>query len=290
MTSLLTLVLALSLAPQAPAKTQKPAPAKPSAPAPAAGASQPAVLVPQPGPLPTDYRIGPADLLLITVTDEADLTGKFLVDSDGMFSYPYLNRVRAAGMTSSELQQRLTSLLQAGYLRNPQIRVQIDTFRSQSVMVIGEVRQPGKIPMTSASMTLLEALVAAGSATVQASNEIIVRHKGVDGKEGEDVRVNRKELELGRNDIQLRDGDIINVPSAQHFYMEGFVRTPGYYVLDPGMTVQQAIALAGGLNDRGSDRGVTATRLVKGKMTDVPVRLDDKVQANDTIHVRSRFF
>jgi polysaccharide export outer membrane protein len=288
MTALVAYALALALF-QAPAQTLKPGPPQPGS-APAAGALQPPPLVPQTAALPTDYRIGPADLLLVTVTDEAELTGKFLVDSDGMFSYPYLNRVRAAGMTSSELQQRLTSLLQAGYLRNPQVRVQIDSFRSQSVMVIGEVRQPGKIPMTSSSMTLLEALVLAGSATVQASNEIIVRHRGVDGKESEDVRVNRKELELGRNDIALRDGDIINVPSAEHFYMEGFVRTPGYYVLDPGMTVQQAIALAGGLNDRGSDRDIKAIRLVKGKMAEVSVRLDDKVQSNDTIRVRARFF
>jgi len=260
-----------------------------SAPGASAEAQTPAASAPQ-TPATTGYRIGPADTLLITVTDEATLSGKFIVDSDGMFTYPYLNRVRASGMTSSELQQQITSLLRAGYLKNPQVRVDVDSFKSQSVMVIGEVRQPGKIPMTGSSMTLLEALVAAGSATVQASNEIIVRHKAVDGKEGEDVRVNRKELELGRNDIQLRDGDIINVPSAQHFYMEGYVRTPGYYVLDPGMTVQQAIALSGGLTDRGSDRRLSVTRVIKGKATEIPIKLEDKVQPNDTIHVGARFF
>ena len=56
------------------------------------------------------------------------------------------------------------------------------------------------------------------------------------------------------------------------------------------MTVQQAIALAGGLSDRGSDRGIMARRLVNGKMTDVEVKLDDKVQAGDTIVIRQRFF
>ncbi len=287
MTSIATLVLVLALAPQTPAAPQKPVPA----PTPAVAALTPPVASGAPqAATPTSYRIGPADALLITVTGEDGLTGKFIVDSDGMFTYPYLSRVRAAGMTAAELQDRLTSLLRPAYLRNPQVRVEVDSFRSQSIMVIGEVRQPGKIPMTGASMTLLEALVAAGSATVQASDEIVVRHRAVDGKEGEDIRINRRELELGRNDIPLRDGDIINVPSAQHFYMEGFVRTPGIYVLNPGMTVQQAIAMAGGLNDRGSDRGLTATRLVKGKMAEVQVKLDDKVQANDTIHIRSRFF
>lgn len=285
MTFIAPLVLAFSLVLQAPTETQKPA--APQTP----GAAETPVPSPQQESVTSsNYRIGPQDQLLITVVDEPDLTGKFPVASDGMFTYPYLNRVKAAGMTASELQNQLAALLRSGYLRNPQIRVEIDQFRSQSVMVIGEVRQAGKIPMTGATMTLLEALVAAGSPTAQASNEIIVRHRAAGGREAEEIRVNRKELELGKSDVTLRDGDIINVPSAQRFYMDGYVRNPGTYVLDPGMTVQQAIALAGGLTERGSDRGISATRLVKGKTTDVPVRLDDKVQPNDTIHIRPRFF
>jgi polysaccharide export outer membrane protein len=256
--------------------------------APGSAASQPAS--PPGGGTPLSYRIGPLDMLLITVVDEPELSGKFPVDGDGMFTYPYLNRVRAAGMTATELQIQLVTLLRNGFLRNPQIRVEVDLFRSQSVMVIGEVRQAGKIPMTGPSMSLLEALVAAGSPTAQASGEVIVRRRSVDGKEGEEIRVNRKDLELGKTDLIVRDGDIINVPQAQRFYMDGYVRNPGYYVLDPGMTVQQAIALAGGLAERGSDRGMTATRLVNGKNVSVDVRLDDKVQANDVIRIRQRFF
>jgi polysaccharide export outer membrane protein len=245
----------------------------------------------QPGAeTPPTYRIGPQDLLLITVVDEADFSGKFQVDADGMFTYPYLNRVRAAGLTAAEVQGQLGTLLRNGYLRNPQIRVEVELFRSQSVMVIGEVRQAGKVPMTGPSMSLLEALVAAGSPTAQASSEIIVRRRGVDGREGEEIRVNRRDLETGKTDVMVRDGDIINVPQAQRFYVDGYVRNPGYYVLDPGMTVQQAIALAGGLAERGSDRGISATRLVNGKSVSVDVRLDDKVQANDVIRIRQRFF
>ena len=306
MTLIAPLILALTLSPasQAPAGTQKPAapqaPAqKPPVPqAPAATQKLPAPQAPAPGApaasqpaaAPTNYRIGPQDTLLITVVDEPELTGKFPVDAEGMFSYPYLNRVRAAGMSVAELQNQLVTQLKAGYLRNPQVRVEVDLFRSQSVMIVGEVRQAGKIPMTGPAMTLLEALVLAGSPTAQASNEIIVRHRAADGREAEEVRVNRKDLELGKSDVVLRDGDIINVPSAQRFYMDGQVRNPGYYVLDPGMTVQQAIALSGGLTDRGSDRGVTATRLVNGKTTEVALRLEDKVQANDVIRIRQRFF
>lgn len=276
--SLLIAASTLTAAPQAPAAGQK----LPPPPAPSTAA--------QPSTTSPSYRIGAQDTLLITVVDEPELTGKFSVAADGMFSYPYLNRVQAAGLTATELQNYLATQLQAGYLRNPQVRVDVDLFRSQSVMIVGEVRQAGKIPMTGPAMTLLEALVLAGSPTASASNEIIVRHRAVDGKEAEEVRVNRRDLELGKSDVVLRDGDIINVPSAQRFYVDGQVRNPGYYVLDPGMTIQQAIALAGGLTDRGSDRGITATRLVNGKTAEVPLRLDDKVQANDVIRIRQRFF
>ena len=109
------------------------------------------------------YMIGPQDLLKITVFDEPDLTNSYRVDSDGFITFPYISRVAAGGLTLGELQDRIRTLLSAGFIRNPQVRVEIE-FKSQSVIVSGEVRQPGKITMTG-TMTLLEALAAAGSPT-----------------------------------------------------------------------------------------------------------------------------
>lgn len=244
---------------------------------------------------PESYVIGAQDQLSITVFEEPDLTGKYRVDSDGYFTFPLLSRVRAAGLTITDLQSSLTTMLRNGFLRSPQVRVEVDQYKSQSVFVSGEVRAPGKIVMTGTSMTLLEALAQAGSPTNAASNVITVTRRPEHAAEGSEptiVRINRRDLEVGRSghDLLLRDGDIINVPPAQRFYIAGHVRTPGFYVLEPGMTVQQAIALAGGLTDRGSDRGITATRLVQGKTVDVTVKLEDAVVANDTLNVRQRFF
>ena len=245
------------------------------------------------GVAPDSYIVGPQDQLSITVFEEPELTGKYRVDNDGWFSFPLLERVRAAGRTVSELQTTLTSLLANGFLKNPQVRVEIDQYKSQSVFVSGEVRAPGKILMSGNSMTLLEALAQAGSPTQSASNEITVtRRDDTDAVEPTVIRVNRRDLEVGRAgyDIVLRDGDIINVPPAKRFYIAGQVRNPGFYVLEPGMSVQQAIALAGGLTERGSDRGITATRIVNGKATDVAVKLEDAVEPNDTLNIRQRFF
>jgi polysaccharide export outer membrane protein len=136
----------------------------------------------------------------------------------------------------------------------------------------------------------MQALAIAGSPTADASSEVIVSRKSKNGGENEIIRVNLRDLELGNKDIPLQDGDVINVPKAQTFFVDGYVRNPGSYVLDPGMTVQQAIAMAGGLSERGSDRGIKASRVVKGKLVDVDLRLQDPVQPGDTIKVRSRFF
>jgi polysaccharide export outer membrane protein len=244
-------------------------------------------------PTSPSYVVGAQDQLSITVFDEPSLTGTYRVDNDGFFTFPLLNRVRAAGLSLADLQDALTAMLANGFLRNPQVRVEIAAYKSQSVIVTGQVRAPGELVMTSASMTLLQALAQAGSPTADASNEVIVQRRAGEGEaQGETIRVNRRELELGRagHDIVLRDGDIIHVPKAETFFVDGQVRNPGAYVFDPGITVQQAIALAGGLSERGSDRGIVVNRVVNGRTQDVPVRLQDLVQPGDTIKVRARFF
>jgi polysaccharide export outer membrane protein len=243
---------------------------------------------------PTEgYVIGPQDNLSIIVSDEADLTGKYRVDSDGTISMPYLSRVPLAGLSLAEAQDKITKMLKAGYLVNPQVRIEVDQFKARNVLVTGEVRQPGKVTLPGTTMSLLEALALAGSPTQNASNDVLVMHPPKPGARApEPIMVNRKDLELGKvgRDLVLQDGDIVNVPIAKRFYISGFIKNPGSFVLDTSTTVAQAIILAGGLNDRGSDRRLTIIRSEGGKSVEIPAKMEDKVQPNDEIKVKSRFF
>jgi len=261
--------------------------------APVAAPQKPSPAVPADAPALAQYQIGPQDLLKITVLDEPDLTQSYRVDTDGYIAFPYIGRVLAAGFTMNDVQDKIRSGLAAGYIRNPQVRVEIESYKSQSVMVSGEVRSPGKIAVSGA-MTVLEALAAAGSPTSAASAELTIAHARKPGSENLDAdvtRVNWKDLQLGKGtDVALQDGDILNIPKAQTFYITGQVRNPGSFVLDPGMTVQQAIALAGGLTERGSDRRIQASRLVNGKLTDVGLKMEDRVMANDVVTIGQRLF
>ena len=91
-----------------------------------------------------NYVVGPEDVLSVTVFNEAQLSGRYRVENDGHFSYPFLGRVKAGGATLADVAAALKARLADGYLRNPQVTVEVEQFRSQSVFVMGEVRTPGK--------------------------------------------------------------------------------------------------------------------------------------------------
>src|SRR5438477_6274403 len=103
-------------------------------------------------PTTGSYVIGPQDTLSIFVLDEQDLTGKWRVNADGTISYPYLNQIRVAGLTIDEVRNKITEGLQNGFLKNPQVRIEIDQFKARSVMVMGSVRNPSKVPLTGVTM------------------------------------------------------------------------------------------------------------------------------------------
>ena len=286
----LTLVLTPSALPASAAQAQPAAVPPPPASAPAAA------------PVRDDYVIGPHDVINVTVFGEPDLSGPFRVDGDGTITYPLVGRVAAAGLTAHGLEDRLRGLLMNGYVKHPQVRVEVQQYRSQSIYIIGEVRSPGRYPLTG-NMTLIEALAEAGSLNGTAGSELLIVHStrktppsgpvvpGADAT-AEVTHINIADLQIGKlaANVELHDGDTIFVPKAETFYITGQVKNPGAYVLQPGMTVLQAISLAGGLNDRGSNRRIKIIRFVHGKKHEVSVDLTDLVQAGDTIVVPQRFF
>ncbi len=256
---------------------------------------------PAPPQASLSYIIGPSDVLGIKVFDEPTLSGPYNVDSDGSITFPFVGRVEVGGKTVRDIEALLTKLLADGYVRRPQVSVEISQYRSRSIFVLGEVRAPGKYSIEG-QVTLLEVIAKAGSLTATAGNAIIVqRYKdGLptvlapalpgDERAAEVMRVSMDDLREGRitANLLLQDGDTIFVPQADKFYVTGFVKSPGSFVLVPNMTVQQAIAVAGGLTERGSTRGIKIIRRVGNKDVEVDAKMSDLVKPNDTIKIRQR--
>jgi polysaccharide export outer membrane protein len=277
-----------------PASAQTPpAPAaKPPAPAPTA--------TPAAAPAGSDYRVGPQDVLNITVFGEPQLSGKFKVDNDGTFPFQYLGRVKADDLTVTEIEANLKKDLAEGYLKSPQVSVDIDSYHSQNVYVMGEVRSPNKISLPGNS-TLADVLALAGSVTATAGHWVWIHHArpGVvlggptvmDDSAQADIKVNLNDIQSGKAaSIRIEDGDTIYVPKAERIYVTGQVRTPGAFPYDEDMTIFTAISLAGGINDKGSNSRIKVRRVDKktGKQIEVDAKPEDTLQPGDQVNVLAR--
>ena len=150
------------------------------------------------------YRVDSGDRLRVTIFDQKDLTNTYSVDQAGYVAFPLIGSVPARGRTLQELEGQIAAQLQKGYLRNPDVSIEVDRYRS--IFVMGEVGQPGQ------------------------------------------------------------------------------------YTYVPGMTVQNAIALAGGYTPRALQANADVTRKINGEILTGRVLISDPVLAGDTIYIRERLF
>ena len=253
----------------------------------------------QTSPAPAEYVVGPQDVLNIAVFGEEDLKKTVTLDADGSFDFPYAGRIKAAGLTARAIGEEVSKKLRTFYV-NPQVSVEVAKFRSQNIFVFGQVHAPGQYPLTG-SLSVLEAIAAAGSPTTAAASHVIVsrpagsqpRLPNDEAGGGSSLRITMKELQGGQfpPGFRLRDGDTVTIPKAETIFVTGQVKMPGPYVIDGDLTVMQAIAMAGGASDKGAPNRVRIFRTVDGKQQEVKgVKLSDLVKPGDTIDVPQRYF
>jgi polysaccharide export outer membrane protein len=258
-----------------------------------------------------DYLIGPADILKVTVFGHDDLTQTVLLQPDGTFNFPLVGRVKGSDMTTAELEKKIAILLARGFIRNPQVTVVVQEFRSKIVYVVGEVARPGPYPL-SGRTSLVEVLAKAGQTSNAGAEVVVVRpHQAATvsgpvlptevaegegappGKPKADVfRVAMSAMQAGELDqnLSLQPNDTVFVPQAPKVFVTGEVRNPGAHGWFPGLTARQLISLAGGLTPDGSNGRLKVVRQVGGKSEEDSIKLDEPVKPGDTVVVRRRLF
>jgi len=252
-----------------------------------------------------DYRIGPKDLLDISVFGVDELTKTVRVTEDGKISLPLIGEVEVEGITKAELEKKLSQLLKEKYLQNPQVTIFIREYQSKRVSVLGAIRNPGPYELLG-RQTLLQIISQAGGITNEAGNEIIVIRELGDGA-NTSLKISIEDLVLkgdARLNIPLQLNDIINIPIDKivHIYVFGQVTNPGALEVKRSNipTLLQAIGQAGGFSERASkgrvlikridDNGkevkikVNVKNIIKGKKKDI------QLLENDVIFVPATFF
>lgn len=150
------------------------------------------------------YRLDSGDRMRISVFEQPGLSNTYTVDQAGYIAFPLIGQVAARGQTMAQLEGAIASRLKQGYLRDPDVTIEVDRYRP--VFVMGEVGRPG-----------------------------------------------------------------------QYSYV-------------PGMTVQNAVAIAGGFTSRGNQRDVDVTRKINGEIITGRTNISSQVLAGDTIYIRERLF
>lgn len=236
-----------------------------------------------------EYLLGAGDTIRIFVYQNPDLTLETRVNENDTITYPLIGNVKIGGMTVPSAEQAIAKALKdGGFIKKPQVTIVLLQNRSNQVSVLGEVNHPGHFPLETLNTRVSEMIAIAGG--ISATGADIVILTGV--REG---RPFRKDINVAsvflhnkpQDDLVVVGGDVIFVPRQPVFYIYGEVQKPGYYRVERGMTIRQALAQGGGPTIRGTESGL---RMYRRGAAAPNLKLDDPVQADDVIYVRERLF
>jgi polysaccharide export outer membrane protein len=251
------------------------------------------------------YRIGPGDLLELKVFEVKELDQTVRVSEDGSITLPLLGRIVVEGLTQEGVVQKITGLLSAKYVKNPQVTIFIKEYKNQQVAVIGAVEKAGSYELVG-RRNLLQIIAMAGGFSETAGNEVFILREGPDGRTSA-IAIDLKELLINGNqalNVPIEPSDVINVPVDREIrvFVMGRVTRPGAVKakMSEGITLLQAIADAGGLAEGAKEGSVTITRKDKaGKEQKIKVNLKDilkgrkkdiKLQEGDVVFVPESFW
>jgi polysaccharide export outer membrane protein len=233
-----------------------------------------------------DYQIGPEDLLQINLfnvaaeeTKVTPRTQSVRVSQQGLISLPLIGEIQVAGLTASGLERELKKQYDR-YIYNPQIGVAVMEYR-QRVSVMGSVQRPGLFELTGPK-TVIDLLSMAGGVTEKAGTQVHIYRNGPNGRESRiiDLIALASNASLinasnaGLVTLPVQPGDVINVPPAGMFFVEGAVKAPGAFALGRRYSLTQALATAGGLDRDFSSSDITIFRRQGSSSEIEPIRID----------------
>ena len=245
-------------------------------------------------------RIGPGDLLRISVLREPELGEKVRVRDSGDINLPLIGTVHVAGLDPGSAADTIAALyLKENYLKHPDVDVFVEEYAGEPVSVLGQVRNPGTYIIT-APRTLLDLLAMAGGLTPVADRHIMIeRGPGAKQREERVFLSNHSHNALMANVI-IDPGDRILVPKAGIVYVLGDVGHPGGYVMEneSRMSVLQAIAMAGGCGHTANKKKARIIHNLNGAFDaqELPLRQiekgeapDEQLRANDVVYIPFSF-
>jgi len=224
-------------------------------------------------------KIGPGDLVRITIFGDPDYRPEIRLDSDGNADIQPLGRVHLGGLTPSEASEMLGKrLLERGLYRDPHVSVAILDYATQGVSVLGEVQKPG-VYIIQGERHLFDVISAANGFTPRAGTKVSITHRNQPNKPIV-MNVSHDPAASPDSNVVIYPGDTVLVSSAGVIYVVGDVAKPSGFVMDnENLTMLQAVALAGGVNSTAALNDVKIIRKTAEGRKELPVRFNDVLQS-----------
>lgn len=251
-----------------------------------------------------EYKIGPDDVLQISVADAPEFGGKFRVSDAGFIEIARVaTPIRAEGLSALELSHTIrTALIEAKQLRDPQVAVFVEEYHGRNVTVLGAVSKPAVYALQRRTTVVDAISMASGTLPSAGSTVTIMRGRASAEATGTQVGsvqiIDMSRLMKGEDsgaNVEVRNEDVINVSTAPIVYVVGAVSKPGGFAMNnpsDGISVVQAIALAEGLRSVAATHHAVIVRqstsdqvrreipvdlaqLMAGKETDIPLAPND---------------
>lgn len=238
------------------------------------------------------YPLGTGDMILVEVYGLENMNKEVVVDPAGYVTLPLLERLSVKNMAINEIQKLLEEKY-SDYINNPQVNIQLKEYGSRFVNIIGEVSNPGRIPLKS-TFRLLDAVSEAGGFTSK-SGDIEIQRRDDSGTLQKKLILKESLLSSGEGseNIFVFDQDTINVLPVSSIYISGQVKAPQSIEYKKDLTLLRAIAKVGGFTEwankdkviilRQDSSGQTepikvdAEKIENGKIEDIPLLPNDQI-------------
>jgi polysaccharide export outer membrane protein len=248
----------------------------------------------------SSYIVGPDDILAIEVFDNPDLKGEYTVSAGGDIVFPLIGQVKVSGRTVAAIKKELTRLLEKDYLFNPIVSVDVSKYLSKQVKIMGNVRKPG-VYYLEGPMRLFDLLTRAEGILKQPGGTVMSGQKAhitraaalknglaTSSDHTTTYYVDLHQLLVEGKDeanVYLQAGDVIFIPDASSFHVIGEVKNSGSFPFEEGTTLLKAIALAGGLTEKGTSNNAVIKRLQNGRVVEMRAGMDTLLSADDTVYI-----
>jgi len=242
----------------------------------------------------SSLQLGVGDLVEMTVYDVPELTSKTRISSTGDLYCPLIGPTHVAGLTSEEAAQLIQKRLSA-YLKDPYVSLFVTEYASQGASLLGEVAKPGVYPVLG-EQHLFDLISAAGGLSEKAGQSLTLTHRS-DADKQITLPLSRNLSDHPESNVRVFPGDTVVVKKADIVYVVGDVSRPSGLLMNAnGITVLEAVALAGGTTRTAKLNGAKILHKGPDGMTETPVLLkkmlraqapDLSLQANDILVVPS---